>query len=193
VWCAISRKIIVGPVFFENTVNSQEYLRILQEFIPQLDEEEINECYYQQDGASCHTSQFIAPHLMSYFGDRIISRSNRYLKTATERPPRSPDLTEPDFFLWAHLKNNVYSTNPQTIEELKINIENEIKKISVETLERVSDNMIKRVKLCRFGDCVCDTGFPERSQSLTCSASNSYLAFSVLFLSVLCLNKNILQ
>ncbi len=48
-------------------------------------------------------------------------------------------------------------------------------------------------RVCRFGDCVCDTGFPERSQSLTCGASNSYLAFSVLFLSVLCLNKNILQ
>jgi hypothetical protein len=62
--------------------------------------------------------------------------------------PRSPDLTIPDFFLWAHLKNNVYATNPQTLEELKINIENEVKKISVETLERVSENMIKRVKLC---------------------------------------------
>ncbi len=62
--------------------------------------------------------------------------------------PRSPDLISPDFFLWAHLKNNVYATNPQTIEELKINIENEIKKINVETLERVFDNMIKRVKFC---------------------------------------------
>jgi hypothetical protein len=108
----------------------------------------MNECYFQQDGAPCHTSRFIAPHLTAYFGDRIISRSNKFLKTAADWAPRSPDLTIPDFFLWAHLKNNVYATNPQTLEELKINIENEIKKISVETLERVSENMIKRVKLC---------------------------------------------
>jgi hypothetical protein len=57
-------------------------------------------------------------------------------------------LTGPHFFLWAHFKNNVYATNPQTLQEFKINIENEIKKINVETLERVSENMIKRVKLC---------------------------------------------
>ncbi len=67
VWCAISRKRIIGPIFFENIINSQEYLRIIQEFISELDEEEINECYFQQDGASCHTSQFIAPHLTYYY------------------------------------------------------------------------------------------------------------------------------
>jgi hypothetical protein len=84
---AISRKRIVGPIFFENTINSQEHLRILQEFIPELDEEEMNECYYQQDGASHHTSQLIAPNLTSYFGDRIISRSNKFFKTAIDWSP----------------------------------------------------------------------------------------------------------
>ena len=36
-----------------------------------------------------------------------------------EWPPRSPDLTPPDFFLWGYLKDKVYAQRPQTIDELK--------------------------------------------------------------------------
>ncbi len=45
-------------------------------------------------------------------------------------------------------------------------------------------------RVCRFGDCECGFGFSERKQSLTCSASNSYLAYSVLFATIFCFNKN---
>jgi hypothetical protein len=31
-------------------------------------------------------------------------------------PPRSPDLTLPDFFLWGFLKERVYSNNPRSME-----------------------------------------------------------------------------
>ncbi|XP_075164295.1 uncharacterized protein LOC142236896 [Haematobia irritans] len=37
-------------------------------------------------------------------------------------PPRSPDLTAPDFFLWGYLKDKVYVNNPQTLQQLKDNI-----------------------------------------------------------------------
>jgi hypothetical protein len=37
-------------------------------------------------------------------------------------------------------------SNPKNLEELKINIENEIEKITPERLINTSDNMIKRVK-----------------------------------------------
>ncbi len=63
------------------------------------------------------------------------------------RPPLSPDLTKPNFFLWRHLKNNVYSSKPRNLEELRLNVTNEIKKISVETLHKVSENMVNRVRL----------------------------------------------
>jgi len=64
------------------------------------------------------------------------------------RPLRSPDLTKPDFFLWGHMKNNVYSSKPRNLEELRFNITNEIKKISVETLHKVCENMVNSVRLC---------------------------------------------
>ena len=34
-------------------------------------------------------------------------------------PARSPDLTPCDFFLWGWLKEQVYSTKPQNLEEFK--------------------------------------------------------------------------
>ena len=34
-------------------------------------------------------------------------------------PPRSPDLTPCDFFLWGFIKSKVYSEQSATIEELK--------------------------------------------------------------------------
>jgi len=148
VWCAISRRRIVGPIFFENTITSKEYVKILEEFVPHLDSEEIETAFFQQDGAPAHTVKNTAPHLQSYFSDRIISKSNKFLETEAEWPPRSQDLTSPDFFLWSHLKNKVYRSNPKKLEELKSNIRNEIEKISSETLKNVSENMIKRVKLC---------------------------------------------
>ncbi|KAJ4437989.1 hypothetical protein ANN_13928 [Periplaneta americana] len=45
------------------------------------------------------------------FGDRIISRELW--------PPRSPDLSPSDFYLWGTLKNKVYASNPHTLQELK--------------------------------------------------------------------------
>jgi hypothetical protein len=65
-----------------------------------------------------------------------------------EWPPRSPDLTSLDFFLWGYLKDRVYVSNPQNLEELKLNINNEICNISTETLMKISDNMVRRNKLC---------------------------------------------
>ena len=47
-------------------------------------------------------------------------------------PPHSPDLNTCDFYLWGHLKSMV--NNPwmisKTLDDLKANIEREIKKIS---------------------------------------------------------------
>jgi hypothetical protein len=48
--------------------------------------------YFQQDGATCHTSNASMRKIESYFDNRFISK-NLW-------PPRSPYLTPPDFFLW---------------------------------------------------------------------------------------------
>jgi hypothetical protein len=55
-WCAISRKRIVGPIFFfSETVTAEKYQEIIIEFISLLNEEECF-CWLQQYGATSHTA-----------------------------------------------------------------------------------------------------------------------------------------
>ena len=65
-----------------------------------------------------------------------------------EWPPRSPDLTVPDFFLWGYFKSKVYASKPKTIDELKCNIRAKIAAITLEMLAHVMQNARKRVAFC---------------------------------------------
>jgi hypothetical protein len=62
--------------------------------------------------------------------------------------PRSPDLSPPDFFLWGHLKDTVYSNHSHTLQELEANIQRTVDRISTGTLQNVFAKMIRRVHLC---------------------------------------------
>lgn len=64
VWCAIWAGGIIGPYFFENcegaavTVDGNRYRAMLTNFFWQeLDKIDLNEMWFQQDGATCHTSR----------------------------------------------------------------------------------------------------------------------------------------
>jgi hypothetical protein len=89
VWIVVSRRRPISLVFFSQTTNAERYRElILDEFINQLDDEELQHGYFQQDGATPHTTRANLQYLSDFFGDRIISRG-----TNTVWPPRSPDLT----------------------------------------------------------------------------------------------------
>jgi hypothetical protein len=89
--------------------------------------------YFQQDGATAHTSRASMAEIQSFFGDRVISRGIW--------PPRSPDLTPPDYFLWGHLKAQVYANKPRTIEALKANIREAIQEVTPDIWSRTFQNM----------------------------------------------------
>jgi hypothetical protein len=78
--------------------------------------------------------------LRGFFQDRLISK-NLW-------PPRSPDLSPPDFFLWGHLKEIVYQENPHTLEDLRNNITNAVQGITADVLRLVSRNMCRRMQSC---------------------------------------------
>ena len=56
VWCAVSGTRIAGPVFFESTVNTDVYLHILEQLNDQLTPQDKMQFFFQQNGATCHTS-----------------------------------------------------------------------------------------------------------------------------------------
>lgn len=140
VWCAISRKRIVGPIFFEGIINSEVYARIIQDFVALLEPDE-RYCWFQQDGARCHTSNETMAYLKTFFDDRLISKGLW--------PPRSPDLTPLDFYLWGYLKEKIFRFPPVSIEGLKSRIESEIHAINQTTLKKVFRSLMRRALTCK--------------------------------------------
>ena len=108
---------MVWSVFFEETVTGQTCLKILEIIITRLNNlfENENEVYFQQDGSPPHFHSNVRNFLDRTFTQRWIGRRG----SATEFPPRSPDLTPLGFYLWGNLKNTVYATKPHTLEELR--------------------------------------------------------------------------
>ena len=90
VWCATSRYRIIGPLFFETNINSEAYQELIQQFITLLQVDE-RKCWFQQDSATAHTAASTMVILHEFFGENVISKGLW--------PPRSPDLTSPDFCL----------------------------------------------------------------------------------------------
>ena len=99
--------------------------------------------WFQQDGATPHTSNESLEWLRHRFSDRLISR-----RCDPEWSPHSPDLSPPDFYLWGYLKDRVYGNNPQTIPDLKAAITAAIRAIPTEECGRVIDNFARRIQVC---------------------------------------------
>jgi hypothetical protein len=84
VWCAISARRIIGPIFYDNTVNAARYVNnIRSPFFVKLTAEERLYGVFQQDSATANTAYVSSEALREVFGDRMISRGLW--------PPRSPD------------------------------------------------------------------------------------------------------
>ncbi|GFW90993.1 uncharacterized protein TNCV_1758671 [Trichonephila clavipes] len=76
-------------------------------FIPELNIYDVQELWFQQDGATCHTARATIDLLKDTFGDRLISRF-----VPVNWPPRSCDLTPLDYFRWGYVKPLVYADKP---------------------------------------------------------------------------------
>ena len=72
---------------------------------------------FQQDGAAPHWGSHVRRFLDAAFPNRWIGRDG-----PTPWPPRSPDITPLDFFLWGYVKDKVFSTPVPDIANLKARI-----------------------------------------------------------------------
>ena len=69
--------------------------------------------WFQHDGVPAHTDLDVREYLNEVYPNRWIGRGG-----PVQRPPRSPDLTPMDFFIWGKMKSLVYETPIETPEEL---------------------------------------------------------------------------
>ena len=151
VWCAISPSAVIGPYFFLHrgktvTVTATRYKNMLEKFfVPELQRRGIplSKVWFQQDGAKPHTAHGVLKYLSEVFGARVLSKN-----TSVEWPPRSPDLTAPDFFLWGWLKMEVYRNTPTSLKALKQRLRTLINGISAPTLRALRDAMVARCHAC---------------------------------------------
>lgn len=149
VWCAMSSEEIIGPVFIYQNISAKTYFNMLNnEIFPYLlGSEKVEEYWFMQDGARPHRTQEIFDLLSEQFSNRIIGL-DAPSKTGSgeDWPPYSPDLNPCDYFLWGYLKDKVYRTEPATLDELKIAIEQEIKKIGPDILKKTISNFETRLR-----------------------------------------------
>ncbi|GFV71793.1 DUF4817 domain-containing protein [Trichonephila clavipes] len=113
-------------------------------FIPELNNHDIQELGFQQDGATCHTARATIDLLKDTLGDRLISRFG-----PVNWPPRSCDLTPLDYFLWSYVKSLVYADKSQTLDHLEDNIRRVIADIRPQMLEKVIENWTSRLDYIR--------------------------------------------
>ncbi|GFX29728.1 hypothetical protein TNCV_2750621 [Trichonephila clavipes] len=90
-----------------------------------LTEEEKTYCYFQQDSATAQTSYGTMDHVYTIITpEKVVSRGQSDL--GPNWPPRSPDPSMCDYFLWEILEPNLYRNNPHGLHQLHQNISNEI-------------------------------------------------------------------
>ena len=105
IWVALLGNRILTFQIFDDNLNSENYLRILNNHIisfmdniPLLERQKI---YFQQDGAPAHGAEIISECLNTNFGQQWIGNNG-----PIRWPARSPDMTPLDFFFWGFLKIN---------------------------------------------------------------------------------------
>ena len=131
VWCALMHNKIIGPFFFnESPTTATVYLDMLEGYVtPQLQEFQ-PWILFQQDGAPPHWGLIVRTFLDEIFPDRWIGRDS-----PTQWPPRSPDITPLDYFLWGHVKGQVFSLPVPDVHTLKVRIRHAVETVTEEMLQ----------------------------------------------------------
>ena len=151
VWAGIVGDCLIGPFALPARLNGETYLNFLQNSIPELLEDvplEIRrQMIFMHGGAPPHYTNVVRQHLNRNYPDRWIGRGN---DAPVRWPPRSPDITPMDFYLWGAVKQKVYATPVDNQIELWNRIVqafNEIRQ-TPNVFQRVRTALLRRARSC---------------------------------------------
>lgn len=148
VWAGIINDRLIGPLELPPTLNGARFLEFLQtQFADSLMELPLSyrqHMWVQLDGAPAHYSRAVREYLNTHHSPWI-GRGG-----VIAWPPRSPDLTPLDYFLWGHMKQKVYATVPNSREELvaKIMAVGEEIRADLDMIRRSSGQVAQRALVC---------------------------------------------
>jgi hypothetical protein len=141
----MSLRQVYGPFFFlEKTVNGITYLRMLQNWLSLSCRTSYRTSFFQQDGAPPHFRNGVREWLNDFVPYRWFGRHGPNDLVFLRWPPRSPDLTPCDFFLWVYVP-----PLPTNLPELRRRIVAAVATITPDMLTRVWEEFDYRVDVCR--------------------------------------------
>ena len=136
-WCAISKKRVIGPFFFENeNVTGESYRKMLVYYAFPRFERNFSDYIFMQDGASPQYATGVRAYLNRKKPNSWIGRGG-----PVHGPARSSDWTPCDFFLWSYLKSRIHATQVLSMEYLKARIATEVQRIPPSMLENGWENV----------------------------------------------------
>ncbi|CAG9786978.1 unnamed protein product [Diatraea saccharalis] len=121
----------------------------LDEILEGISLAELRRAWFQHDGATPHVVRLVRERLTELFGDRWIGRLG-----PQAWPPRSPDLTPLDFFLWGCVKEKVFNRVCDSAEEMRARIVSAFETIRTSCIEdstlmpRLHEETRRRARIC---------------------------------------------
>ncbi|KAA3669773.1 uncharacterized protein DEA37_0011453 [Paragonimus westermani] len=144
VWIGFSSRHKIQPFFFPATINQNNYAAMLTDHVfPQLPRRS-RTTIFQHDGAPPHYALSVRNILAEKFDENhVIGRG-----FGVPWPPRSPDLSPLDYYLWGTLKARVFHQfKPDNIDSMKQRIVDVWNDITLDELSRAVHNLEARVEL----------------------------------------------
>ena len=108
-----------------------------------IEEVDIGNVWFQQDGTTCHTAEATLVVLRPVFEDRIISR-----RADVVWPPQNYELTPLDYYLWDAVKDKCYADKPKKIDALKDIIREVVGEKQLRTIDNVLKNWTDHIGYC---------------------------------------------
>ena len=138
----------------ERTIIGRTYLDMLENWlIPHMNEES-DEYVFQQDSCPAHFHNDIQDYLNTNLPEHWIGCFGQEDVTLMHWPPRSPDLTPHDFFLWGFVKDTVFVPPvPTNLQELHDPITAAVALIDCDMLTRVWNELNYRLDVCCISQC----------------------------------------
>lgn len=147
VWIGLYNHHLFGPFFLPQRVNGDNFLEFLvAEHNNMWEDIPLNLrllAWFQLDGCPAHFHLNVRNWLNNNFPNRWIGRGG-----PVAWPPRSPDITPLDFFVWGFLKEQVYATPVETREQLIDRIRNACDELRNGNLIDAVQSVRRRSELC---------------------------------------------
>ena len=114
-----------------------------------------------QDGAPPHFSCFVTDVLNERYPDAWIGRGG-----PISWPPRSPDLSPLDFFLWRYIKNIVYAEKVRNIHHLQERITSAIETVTRDRIQKTWQEIEFRLDVSRATNVAHIEMYKDKSKTL---------------------------